>query len=130
MGCKKIIQEKSDLYHPNSYGLYMDALPTEETLSTYSNSLVILHDIMYNVVSDPNMMTVFTIRIAIIDIFMTNSIFHQGKAACKTFLNTGCMIIFKNIRDRHKIKTLAIHVPRKLVIFQDSVLKGYSLILS
>ena len=39
-----------------------DALPTEETFSSYSNSLVNLDDMMDDVVSDSGMMKVFTER--------------------------------------------------------------------
>ena len=39
-----------------------DALPTEETFSSFSVSLVILDDMIDNVVSDSSMMKVFTER--------------------------------------------------------------------
>ena len=68
-----------------------DALPTEETFSSFSDSIVILDDMMNNVVSDSSMMKVFTERnhhqnISVI--FMTQNIFHQGKTAHTISLNT------------------------------------------
>ena len=90
--------------------IWGDALPTEETFSSYSNSLVILDDMMDDVVSDSSMMKVFTERSHhqnISVIFMTQNIFHQGKAARTISLNTQYMVLFENARDRQQIKTLA-----------------------
>ena len=84
-------------------------LPTEETFSSYSDSLVILDD-MDDVVSDSSMMKVFTERSHhqnISVIIMTQNIFHQGKAARTIYLNTTYMVLFENARDRQHIKTLA-----------------------
>ena len=84
-----------------------DALPTEETFSSFSDSLVILDDMMDDVVSDSSMMKVFTERSHhqnISVIFMTQNIFHQGRRARTISLNTQYMILFENARDQ--IKTL------------------------
>ena len=78
--------------------IWGDALPTEETFSSYSNSLVILDDMMDDVVSDSNMMKVFTERRHNQNIsvsFPTQRIIHPGKAACTISLNTVYMVIFK-----------------------------------
>ena len=87
-----------------------DGLPTEETFSTFPNSLVILDDMMDGIVNDSKMMKVFTEgshhqNISVI--FMTQNIFHQGKTARTMSLNTQYMVLFKNPRDRQQIKTLA-----------------------
>ena len=83
---------------------------TEETFSSYSDSLIILNDMMDDAVSDSSMMKVFTERshhqnISIL--FMTQNIFHQGRRACTISLNTQYMVLFENARDRQQIKTLA-----------------------
>ena len=86
------------------------ALSTEETFSTHSNSLVILDDKMDDVVSDSNMMKVFTEHSHHQNnnvIIMTQNIFHPGKASPTISMNTGYMVIFENPRDRQKFNTLA-----------------------
>ena len=87
-----------------------DALQTEETFSSFSDSLVILDDMMDDVVSDSCMMKVFTERSHhqnISVVFMTQNIFHQGRRARTISLNTQYMVLFENARDRQQIKTLA-----------------------
>ena len=73
------------------------ALPTEETLSSYSDSLVILDDMIDDIVSDASMMKVVTERshhqnISII--FVTQNIFHSGKISYPISLNTVYTVIF------------------------------------
>ena len=83
--------------------IWGDALPTEETCSSHSDSLVILDDMIDDVVSDASMMKVFTERSHHQNIsvtFMTQNIFHQGKAARTISLNTGYMVLFENARDK------------------------------
>ena len=87
-----------------------DGLPTEETFSTFPNSIVVLDDLMDGIVNDSKMMKVFTEgshhqNISVI--FMTQNIFHPGKKARTILLNTQYMVLFKNPRDRQQIKTLA-----------------------
>ena len=77
--------------------IWGDALQTEETFSSYSDSLVILDDMMDDVVSDSSMMRVFT----------EHSHHQKGKAARTISLNTTYMVLFENARDRQQIKTLA-----------------------
>ena len=61
---------------------FYDAMPTEETFAEFSDSLVILDDMIDSVVNDSSMIKVFTERSHhqnISVIFMTQNIFHQGK---------------------------------------------------
>ena len=63
--------------------IWGDALPTEETFESFTDSLVILDDMMDNVVSDSSMMKIFIERshhLKINLIFMTQNIFHPKKA--------------------------------------------------
>ena len=93
--------------------IWGDAVPTEETFSSYSDSLVILDGMIDDVVSDSSMMKVFSERSHhqnIRVIFMTQNIFHQkGRQLARTSisLNTGYMVLFENARDRQQIETLA-----------------------
>ena len=87
-----------------------DGFPTEETFLTFSNSLVILDDMMDGIVNDSKMIKVFTEgshhqNISVI--FMTQNIFHRGKTDRTMSLSTQYMVLFKNPRDRQQIKTLA-----------------------
>ena len=75
-----------------------DALPTEETFSSFSVSLVILDDMIDNVVSDSSMMKVFTERSHhqnISVIFMKQNIFYQGRRARTISLSTQYMVLYR-----------------------------------
>ena len=102
---------------------FYDAMPTEETFAEFSDSLVILDDMIDSVVNDSSMMKVFTERSHhqnISVIFMTQNIFHQGKTARTISLNTQYMVLFENARDRQQIKTLAKQMyPDKWMSFMD-----------
>ena len=102
---------------------FYDAMPTEEKFSEFSNSLVILDDMVDAVMNDSSMMKVFTERSHhqnISVIFMTQNIFHQGKTARTISLNTQYMVLFENARDRQQIKTLAKQMyPDKWTSFMD-----------
>ena len=89
---------------------FSDELPTAETFSTFSDSLIILDDMMDDVVNSSEMMKVFTEashhkNVSVI--FMSQNIFHPGSRARTISLNTQYMVLFKNPRDRQQIKTLA-----------------------
>ena len=107
---------------------WADALPTTETFETFTDSLVILDDMMDDVVNDSGMMKVFTERshhLKISVIFMTQNIFHPGKKARTISLNTQYMVLFKNVRDRQQIKTLATQMyPNRSKYFLDKFEKA------
>ena len=78
-------------------------MPTEEKFSEFSNSLVILDDMVDAVMNDSSMIKVFTERSHhqnISVIFMTQKIFHQGKTARTISLNTQYMVLFENARSK------------------------------
>ena len=88
-----------------------EGMPTKPYLDEISNAILILDDLMAESVDNPLLMSIFTERSHhqnISVILLMQNLYHQGKHSVSIGRNAQYLVIFKNPRDRHEIKTLAI----------------------
>lgn len=90
-----------------------EGMPTKPYLDEISNAILILDDLMAESVNNDQLMSIFTERSHhqnISVILLMQNLYHQGKNSVSIARNTQYMVLFKNPRDRHEIKTLAMQM--------------------
>ena len=89
-----------------------EGLPSSGVLETFADGqhgLIVLDDLMQQVLVRPDMELLFTQgchhrHLSVI--FITQNLYSQGKCARTIMLNTGYLILFKNVRDASQLNTL------------------------
>lgn len=107
-------QPKYDILKKRIPGVeWHEGMPTKPYLDEISNAILILDDLMGESVNNDLLMSIFTERSHhqnISVILLMQNLYHQGKNSVSIARNTQYLVLFRNPRDRHEIKTLAMQM--------------------
>ena len=156
----RLLKEKHTLFGQNAphsilycYGIYQslfddmereldnftlhEGIPSKETIDSLTadrkHHIVVLDDLWKEVVNNPNMSDMFTMRCHhanISVVFLTQNLFPDGRYSRTIALNTSYMVLFKNVRDASQITTLGKqmfpgHKDYLISAYEDSVKRAY-----